>query len=328
MNPRHTKRGVVGYSRTTFTFVAILAISLVCAGQTEVSADRIMESARALQKSAKRAGDLQPDAKRYCNPGPPRIDASDLEDAISSRLLKNHSWVPAHIRASSMWYVSFVAVDLISELDSVGSHCAIAGNYSVDAARLFQDYSSVWLRFENSITEFWKLAVLQTQWEEGQNLEVLVRGERDSSFELKNQLQAVLLGASAIKRTVDEADRFDREYLKRSDCLPCDLPSDTYPGLSELISRIEQGPDRHFLFAVEMANAFLDASTAEMVVEARGNACRKRAGEKRKARKAAQEIQDAHFRLARSIVEFEPLITRQAEWEESILQESALGEEH
>jgi hypothetical protein len=87
-----------------------------------------------------------------------------------------------------------------------------------------------------------------------------------------------------------------------------------------LIDGIERNPSDYLLLATVMRGAKLAADEAETRVRAALDSCSQHAAEKKNARNMAFEALAAHRRLVSSIVKFEPLIVRQAESEEQMVQ--------
>ena len=320
---------IMKHAYTTFaTFIFVVTLAFLCSAQTvEVDADKIMDAAFDLETAAKRADKLTADGMKYCNWSKPRMDASDLDDAISRHLLKHGPRVPDHIPASQMWSVSFVAVDLMRLLDLGGTGCALHARYSSEAHSLFGEYQSAAGRFRDLTFKFKYLAAQQTLWQEGTNMGSLRRRQQGDLETYRVRLRSILAVAHEVNEAADAAEKVTRESERVSGCMPADPVVDS-KALVALIDGIEHEPNDYLLLASNMSAANLDGDMAEMDVMTAAQGCSIYAGEKKKARNMAEQTLAAHRRLVKAVVDFEPLVFQQTEWEESILEEQSIGEEH
>lgn len=213
-----------------------------------------------MKKAAQRADELQADGAKYCGWGKARIDASDLDAAISRHLLNHGTLVPDHIFASKMWRVSFIAADLIHQLDVGGAQCAVLLRHSSEAHSLFGEYVSVAGSSRNLTFNFDQLAARQTLWEEEANVGSLREGQRSAPETLKVQLRSVLVAAREMREAAEAADNAIQESRRVSECIPAgDLPRADLKALAALIDDIEHGPNDYLLLASSMRAANLDA---------------------------------------------------------------------
>jgi hypothetical protein len=175
-----------------------------------------------MKKAAERADELAADGAKYCDWGKARVDASDLDVAISRHLLNHGTRVPEHILASKMLRVSFIAADLMHQLELGETRCALTERYSSKAHSFFQTYASIAFRFKDSRFKFDQLAHNQALWQEEANLDRLRRGERSDTETLKVVLQSVLVAARAMKEAAEAADEVTQESRKVSECIAVD----------------------------------------------------------------------------------------------------------
>jgi hypothetical protein len=293
--------------------------------QTEVDPEDIMDAALDIKKAAQRADELQTDGAKYCGWGKARVDAPDLNVAISRHLLNHRSVVPDHILASKMWRVSFIATDLIEQLELGGAQCAMLLRSSSEAHSLFGEYASVEKRLQDlTFSKFTQLAARQTIGQEEANLESIRKGQQSDPETLKVQLRSIIIAAREMKEAAVAANKATQQSGMVSECLRGAEPIFALDSLSALIDSIEHGPTNYFLLASNMINAYLDAESAELLVDSTLQACSLYAAEKKKAAHMASEALVAHHRLRKAIVEFEPLVVQQAEWEEQVAQKQII----
>jgi len=287
--------------------------------ETEVSPEDAMDVAFEMKKAAERADELQADGAKYCGWGKARVDASDLDVAIS-HLLDRGRLVPEHMSGSKMWRASFVATDLIRQLDIGGTGCALRERYSGGAHGLFGEYVSVSERLRSLTFKFDQLAARQTLWQEEANLGNLRESQQGDSGTLKVQLRSVLAAAREMMEAAKAAEKLTEESERVSGCVLGDRPTSDLKALIALIGDLSRGPNDYLLLASNMRAANLDGEIAEMGIITALQTCAPYAAEKKKARIMAEQALGAYHRLVKSIVEFEPLIVRQAEWEEQMVQ--------
>jgi hypothetical protein len=220
-----------------------------------------------------------------------------------------------------MWRVSFIAADLIDQLDLGGGQCALLLRHSNEAHSLFGEYASVAKRLQDlTFSKFDQLAARQTLWQEEANLESLRQGQESAPETLKAQLRDVLVAAREMKEAAEAANKTTQESGQVSECLGGPELISTPALLTSVIDSIEHSPTNYFLLASNMSNAYLDAESAEMLVDSTLVGCSVYAAEKKKARNMVTEALDAHHHLRKAIVEFGSLVVRQAEWEEQMVQ--------
>lgn len=308
----------------------LLALNVGCVAQaSEASSETIMDAAFDLQKAAKLADSLTAGGAKYCHGGRPRIDFSDLDEAISRHLLNHASHVPEHINVADMWRVSFVAADLLRQLELLGDSCLASRVSSREAESLYRDCLSYEDRFRDALNSFQQIAASETLSREQRNLSSIVAAEKAKNERVRGDLQSILLALREMEESAKTAGELSSQgFRKKSDCFDDQLPSFDIQSLSSLASQIGSQPNQHFLSAGEMIAVQLDSQSFEMIVTLAERLCVQRAAEKKKASKAAIELDKAHMHLVRSIVTFEPLFVRQAEWEESVVQEEGVGEIH
>ena len=289
--------------------------------QPEVNPEDIVEAAFDVKKAAQRADELQTDGAKYCGWHKARVDASDLETAISRHLLNHGTVVPDHVLASKIWRVSFIAADLIDQLALGGAQCALLLRHSSEAHSLFGEYASVTKSLQDlTFFKFDQLASRQTVWREEANLESLRNGQQNDPETLKVQLRSVLVAAREMKESAEAANKATRESGMVSECLGGGELISEPASLNALIDSIERSPTNYFLLASNMSNAYIDAESAGLLVDSTLQGCSIYAAEKKKAANMVTEAIGAHHRLRKAIVEFESLVVRQAEWEEQTVQ--------
>jgi hypothetical protein len=305
--------------------MAIFAFGLCAVARAqEAKPEDIMDAAFDMQKAARGADELAADGAKYCRWGIARLDASHLATAISRQLLNRGVQVPEHIPASKMWRVSFVADDLTHQLNLSHSLCALSESRTDEAYRLFQSFASVSMRFLDSEHRFDLLAFQQTRWQEGDNLEALKAAEERDRESANIARRSVLAAARGIEKAADDAD--DLAWRAARFCRPITLREPHLEALTGLIGNIERSPSNYFLLATEMSAAKAAADEAEMRVMEVVDSCAQFPA-KKNARTAALDALHAHHRIVESIVEFEPLVARQAEWEEQVLGDGAVSAE-
>jgi hypothetical protein len=282
-----------------------------------------MDAAFDVKKAAQRADELQVDGAKYCGWGKPRVDASDLDVAISRHLLNHGTVVPDHIFASKMWRVSFIAADLIHQLDLNRTQCAL----NDETHTFVHESAPVIVRFQDLDLQFTRLVTQQTEWQEAANLDTLRRGQQSDTETLKVQLRSVLVAASAMREAVKDINKVAQESGRVSECIVGELQRADLDSLTGLIDGIEHSRNDYFLLATTMSAAEVAADEAELIVEFILQSCSLRAGEKKAARNMVTEALGAQDRLLKTIVEFEPLIVRQAEWEEQMVQKQFVPQE-
>ena len=160
-------KSVSGFTGVFLLALTILMLGVQCLAQvTRVNADDLMDTVVDLKNAVATADKLASDGSKYCHWGVASLDATDLDSAVSRFLLNHGSQVPDYISASKMWHVSFVADDLINQLETRLQECNLGmrlnrGIYDVAVAG-----KAVLSKLQDAKFRFARQPFQQTEWQE------------------------------------------------------------------------------------------------------------------------------------------------------------------
>jgi hypothetical protein len=322
---------------TTFLLVSItLSISVQCLAQvTKLNADDLMDIVFDMKKAAATADKLASDGSKYCHWGVAPLDATDLDTAVSRFLLRHGSQVPDDISASKMWHVSFVADDLINQLEMRLQECNLGmrlnrGIYDVAVAG-----KPVLSKLQDAKFKFAGQAYLQTIWQESNHAKLLFHGKPDSAdgglgapaVDAKEILSASL----EIREAWESVRKAVATAAITKDCLPFDPPDKLIEGveLDKLIDRLSRvSHSESYIPAADMWFVAITAERPKIAVQNALASCGYYALWKKKAKKVTDAALDSDQRLKAALSKFDALALRQTEWEEQVFQDQAIIQEN
>lgn len=205
---------------------------------------------------------------------------------------------------------------------------ALLLRHSTEAHSLFGEYVSVAARLRDlTFSKFDQLAGRQTLWQEESNVGSIRKGQQSDPETLKVQLRSILVAAREMKEAEEAANKTMQEAGRVSKCLSGEDPISVPAALTTLIDDIEHSPTNYVLLASNIVAAYTEAESMELVDGSSLLGCAVSAAENKKAGTMVSEAFGAEHSLRKAIVEFEPLIVNQAEWEERIVQNQIVLQE-
>jgi hypothetical protein len=318
-------------------WVAFIPTILAICGQglaqaTKVNADDLMDTVLDMKKAAATADKLARDGSKYCHWGIAPLDATDLETAVSRFLLNRGSQVvPDDISASKMWHVSFVADDLINQLEIRLQECNLGmrlnrGIYDVAVA-----VKPVLSELQNAKYRFARQAFQQTEWQEWKYIKPLFPnrsyGANDGLGAPGAEASEILSASQGVRDAWENAGKVVIEADTTKECLrfgPSDKRIEPVE-LDKLIERVSRvSRSGSYIPAADMWLVAITAETPKVAVQNALAACGYYALWKKKAKKVADAASDSDQRLKAAVAKFDALALKQTEWEEQVFQKQAI----
>lgn len=328
-------RTASGFTRIFLLTLTLLAIGVQCRGQVvRVNASDLMDIVFDMKSAAVTADRIASDGSKYCPWGVAPLNASDLDRAVSRFLLNNGSRVPDDISASKMWRVSFVADDLINQLESGLQDC----NRGMRLNRSIYDVAvagkPVLSKLQDAKFKFVRQAYQQTEWQEWNHVKLLFPSKSDGVSDGPGA-PAVdaneILGVSLeLREAWESASKVVIEADATKECLgygPSDKRNEPIE-LNKLIDRVSHvSRSGAYIPAADMWLVAITAETQKLAVQYSLASCGYYAIWKKKAKRVTNEASDSQQRLKVALTKFDSLALRQTEWEERVFEKQALIQE-
>ncbi len=320
---------IVGISLLALT---MLTLGLQCFAQvSKVNTDDLMDTVLDMKKAAATADKLVPDGSKYCHWGIATLDATDLDLAVSRFLLNRGSQVPDDISASQMWRVSFVADDLINQLETRLQECNLGMRLSRDIYNVAFAGRPMLSKLQDAKFKFARQAFQQTEWQEWKYIKPLFPsrsyGAGDGLGTPGAEANEILGASIEIREAWEGASKAVVEANKTKECLRFG-PSDKRMEPVELDKLIDQvtraSRSGNYILAADMWLVAITAGTPEIAVQNALDACGYYALWKKKAKKVADAAFDSDHRLKEAVAKFEALALKQTEWEEQVFQKQPI----
>jgi hypothetical protein len=321
--------------RFLVTFIpAILAIGGHCVAQVnKVNPEDLMDTVLDMKKAAATADKLSPDGSKYCHWGIAALDASELDSAISRFLLSHGSVVPDDISASKMWRVSFVADDLINQLEFRSQECNLGmrlnrGTYDIAVAS-----KVVLSKLRDAKHKFAGQAYLQTVWQEWNHAKLVSPNKPDPTADMGTpavDTTQILDASLEVREAWETANKVATEADATKECLPFGPPEKRIEPveLDKLIDRVSRvSHSGSYVLASDMWLVAIAADNQKLTTQFTLEACGYYALWKKKAKKVADAAVDSDHRLKAAVTKFNALALKQTEWEEQVFQKQAITQE-
>jgi hypothetical protein len=329
-------QGFSGFTGVFLLVLTTLTTGVQCLAQvTRANADDLMDVVFDMKKAAATADKLVPDGSKYCHWGIAPLDATDLDSAVSRFLLNHGSQVPDDISASKMWHVSFVADDLINQLEMRLQECNLGmrlnrGIYNVAVAG-----KPMLSKLQSAKLKFVGQAYLQTAWQEQNQTRLLLPGKPNSTDDgMVTPAVGVneILGASLeVREAWESANKVATEAGTTKECLrygPSDKRIEPVE-LNKLIDRVSRGSrSGSYIPAADMWLVAIAVDNQKLTTQFALEACGYYALWKKKAKKVTDAAFESDQRLKAALTKFDSLALRQTEWEEQVFQKQAIIKEN
>jgi hypothetical protein len=328
-------RTAFGFTGIFLLTLTLLAIGVQCRGQVvRVNTSDLMDIVSDMKSAAVTADRIASDGSKYCHWGVAPLNASDFDSAVSRFLLNNGSRVPDDISASKMWRLSFVADELINQLETGLHDC----NRGMRLNRSIYDVAvagkPVLSKLQDAKFKFVRQAYQQTDWQEWNHVKLLFPsksdGARDGPGAPAVDVNEILGASLELRKAWESASKAVIQTDVTKECVkygPSDKRNEPIE-LNKLIDRVSHtSPSGAYIRAADMWLVAITAEIQKLDVQHAHESCGYYAIWKKKAKKVADETNVSEQRLKAALTEFASLALRQTEWEERVFEKQALIQE-